>query len=152
MIARAEFPDVHELSAFAEKVWEQLLNHIRPIDVEDKMIDQSKNITLLESIAGRAIVYLIFTRHDQTWLPAYLGQSKGKYSRQRIRNHLFHKHIKTGSQLSKVQACANKGQAVGISFVEIDPPYLRHAIEEILIEKHSSSLSWNFQGKTRSGT
>lgn len=120
--------------------WDQ---HIKSIE------SNCDNKKILKEIASCHGVYAIHTRKQGTtkWSIKYIGQTGGVGSRQRIRNHLITKHKQTGSKLELVKSAVSSGKEIGISFVEVDPFFLRHAVEEILIAQCGKQLLWNNRGK-----
>ena len=76
----------------------------------------------------------------------YIGQSKSRYARQRLRNHLFIKSDRTGAMLDKIKVHVGSGGFVGVSWASIEPEALRHYVEERLIERHPES-DWNTHGR-----
>lgn len=105
-----------------------------------------KNIELLDAYSRKGGVYLISIIESSVWKPIYLGQTKSTYSRQRLRNHLFKKDKRTGSVLERIKELPLSTK-VSISFIQIEPEILRHAVEEYLIKQKTEILSWNRQGR-----
>jgi hypothetical protein len=141
-----------EVIRAAHRVWRRLTNpsNMRRVEFVAGDLEQTEtaNQELLSDCARRDIVYMISRGGSSgAWTPLYFGQSKAQYSRQRLRNHLFKKHRKTGSKLSSVQEIVRSGTQLAVSFCVVDPPWLRLPIEAILIEEHSNQLSWNLQGR-----
>ena len=106
-----------------------------------KEIDKS-NQKLLNHISNKAGVYTLFTLDGQDyWKILYIGQTQAKTARQRIRSHIVWRNKKTksgkitGSQFDEVHEIIMSGKELGFSFVEIHPAFLRHYIEENLIEE-----------------
>lgn len=111
------------------------------------------NKDFLNDIAQKPIVYCIWTgKTSETLEYKYIGHVGKQYSRQRLRNHLTKKHKKTGAQLKNTILALKEKHVVGISYVVTEPHYMRKALEDWLIEKHSEKLKWNKAGKTRSKT
>ena len=75
----------------------------------------------------------------------YIGKTKSNLAKERLKNHLFYKHKKTGSKLKYVKEAIQKNYTINISFIYITPESLRNYIEEELIIQHKPS--WNIQGK-----
>ncbi len=96
------------------------------------------NRALLEQVSGSASLYAIFTAGlgDRKHALRYIGKTTKKLARQRLTNHLFRKHEKTGSKLSHVVAHVRDGGAVLIAWVEVDPESIRNYLEEELIHRH----------------
>ena len=81
----------------------------------------------------------------------YVGETND-FSR-RFAEHLFGPAA-TGNQYQKVLASANNGYTIGVSYVEIEPPPMRLAIEDELIYKLTKSnypLPWNKKSVSKSG-
>ena len=116
---------------------------------ENLNLDISENHVLLNDVKGKGGVYAIFSdeKSKNYWTLKYIGQTKGKYSRQRIINHLFGKNKKTGAQLDRVIKAVKNGENLAISFVVISPEELRTYVEEKLIKTYEYYLEWNKQGR-----
>ena len=108
------------------------------------------NKDFLKAIAQKSIVYCIWTGKTQESLEyKYIGHVGKQQSRQRLRNHLTKKHNKTGAQLQNTILALKEKHVVGISYIVTNPHYMRKALEDWLIEKHSNSLKWNKTGKIK---
>jgi hypothetical protein len=105
------------------------------------------NEKLLKRASGSANLYAIFTATCDAATPClrYIGKTTKSLARQRIRNHLFSKHEKTGSKLAQVQAHTCGGGTVEIAWVGIEPESLRNYLEEELIRRHPEA-DWNGAG------
>ena len=142
-----------EIETSFEKVKNILLDynnfiHIKYFNFDHKTFDKL-NQELLKAISGNDIVYCIWSGESMTTLiPKYIGHTAGKTSRQRIRNHLTSKHDKTGAQLEKVKYVLSKKGYIGLSFVIVEPAYMRKSLEEWLIDNLSRQLEWNQIGRT----
>jgi len=99
---------------------------------------------LLSLISNNANIYAIFTteKNQKKRILRYVGKTKKKSARQRLRNHLIKKHKKTGAKLSKVIDHVQAGGSIEVSWIAIEPESLRNYIEEELIKIHSES-NWN---------
>lgn len=115
----------------------------------DTKSSEIHNIDFLKKISRKGGVYLIFIKNKNTeeWFPVYLGQTKLHYSRQRLKNHLFDKDLRTGSQLENVKSSLSESCSIGVNFTEIVPEILRHTVEEVLIKKYGVQLKWNKHGR-----
>lgn len=148
-----KFSEESKLMQFIEDVETELFKISKITTINYKSSDTEKdevlNTNLLKKISRKGGVYLIFTKPSNTseWFPVYLGQTKSNYSRQRLRNHLFKKDPRTGSQLENVKKSLLKNRSIGVNFVEIAPEILRHVVEEVLIKKYGQKLDWNKQGR-----
>lgn len=102
------------------------------------------NEDLLAKLSGSANLYAIFTagRGAKAHRLRYLGKTTRRLARQRIRNHLFCKHEKTGSKLAQVVAHACEGGTLEIAWVSVWPESLRNYLEEELIDRHPEA-DWN---------
>ena len=106
------------------------------------------NQDLLNGISGQPIVYCIWTGiSPSTLLPKYIGHAGSKISRQRVRAHLTKKNERTGAQLDRIKEALEQRKCIGISIVKIEPAYMRKALEDWLIDKHSEILEWNAIGR-----
>lgn len=108
------------------------------------------NRSLLESVSGSANLYAIFTSEDDTSESAlrYFGKTTKKLARQRVTNHLFRKHEKTGSKLANIMAHACGGGTVEIAWIEVHPESLRNYLEEELILRHPGA-DWNRENRVK---
>jgi hypothetical protein len=108
------------------------------------------NEALLAQVSRSANLYAIFTAacgvkgHSLR----YLGKTTRKLARQRIRNHLFRKHEKTGSKLARVISHVCDGGTVEIAWVSVWPESLRNYLEEELILRHPEA-DWNKENRER---
>jgi hypothetical protein len=108
------------------------------------------NKNLLDLVAGNSIVYCIWTRENaDEYHPKYIGHAGKSISRQRIRNHLSKKNIATGAQLDNIKNELLNNNSIGLSYLIIEPAYMRKALEDWLIDKNSDKLNWNNIGKRR---
>lgn len=125
------------------------INLIKYTSYDITTFDQN-NKELLKSIAGKSIVYCIWVGESINNIqPKYIGHVHQKISRQRMRAHLTKKNLATGAQLENIKQELLKKNAIGLTFVVIDPIYMRKALEEWLIDKHSRNLVWNKSGKAK---
>jgi hypothetical protein len=108
------------------------------------------NKSLLGSVSGSANLYAIFTSKDGTSesVLRYFGKTTKKLARQRVTNHLFRKHEKTGSKLAQVIAHACDGGTVEIAWIEVHPESLRNYLEEELILRHPEA-DWNRENRVK---
>ena len=86
-------------------------------------------------------VYAIFEND----ILVYIGKTKSNLAKERLKNHLFYKHKKTGSKLKYIKKAIQEYSTIDISFIYIEPESLRNYIEEELIIQHKPR--WNIQGK-----
>lgn len=108
------------------------------------------NSDFLKKVAGKSIVYCIWLGNTkQSLKPKYVGHVKETITRQRMRAHLTKKNKATGSQLAKVILAVEQGYSIGMTVVIIQPPYMRKALEDWLIAKHSKMLVWNEIGRSK---
>lgn len=163
-IPTLSFSGENELRQFSKEVWGVLTDEIitikystnfepnNPISWEQwRGIAESlksDNHEFLNSVHNHVGVYGIFTRDtsDTEWEIEYIGHSKGP--KQRIINHLFKKHEKTGAKLAKVKKAIEQGKQVGVSFVGIKPAELRRYVEMMLI--NDLEPKWCIHGNTGS--
>lgn len=84
------------------------------------------------------IVYFIFTDDDLK----YIGKSKGKYFRQRIKSHFFGIGKGTKSKFNFIKAEIG---SVSLKYLKVEPESLRNLLEEHLIEKFETHKKWNYK-------
>ncbi|WP_161890080.1 hypothetical protein [Pontibacter russatus] len=110
----------------------------------------SNNKATLDSLAGNAIIYCIWSgKTPADFSPKYIGHAGKLISRQRIRNHLSKKHLATGAQLDRIKLELENKNSIGLSYLIIEPDYMRKPLEDWLISKHSGLLEWNQVGKRK---
>lgn len=95
------------------------------------------------------MVYCIWISESLKPRPVYIGHSSASLSRQRLINHFIKKDPRTGSQLDKVKQAVSEGNQIGLSFLRIEPEYMRKPLEEWLIARNSEKLVWNIHGKRK---
>lgn len=95
------------------------------------------------------IVYCIWISDGSQSKSVYVGHSSASLTKQRLTNHFIKKDPRTGSQLDKVKQCISEGLQIGISFLRIEPDYMRKPLEEWLILRNREKLVWNIQGKKK---
>ena len=102
------------------------------------------NDKLLTKISSSANIYALFIAQSNSsnYELKYIGKTKQKLARQRLRNHLIHKHAKTGAKLDNVRSAIEKGSKCKIAFVSLKPESLRNYVEEELINRNSNA-TWN---------
>jgi hypothetical protein len=119
------------------------ISAIRYVNFNHKNFD-ANNQRLLEKVSGKSIVYCIWVgKSKKTFLPKYIGHSKGSKARQRLRAHLAYKSKGTGAKLDNVKEALKLKQFIAISIVVIEPAYMRKALEEWLLSEYSETLEWN---------
>ncbi|MFN8258151.1 MAG: hypothetical protein U0W24_20850 [Bacteroidales bacterium] len=124
------------------------IHQIRYKDFDRESFDDL-NKELLIAIAGKAIVYCLWVSDNKSaFIQRYIGHAAANISRQRIRAHLTKKNERTGAQLKKIIKALELKHNIGLSFIIIEPAYMRKALEEWLIENNSDTLEWNFVGKS----
>lgn len=127
------------------------INNINFINYPNSDLESfdKNNQSLLKTISGNDIVYCIWSGNSQISMnPKYIGHTAGKTSRQRIRNHLTSKHKKTGAQLERVKKELEQGRYIGLTYIIIEPAYMRTSLEEWLLAQPSINLKWNQIGRT----
>lgn len=152
-----KFKKMKSLDAFAEECKNYLLDESNRKAVKyksehtvnwDSGAIKVDNKKLLEEINGSANVYAIFTTNKNGKCELkYIGQSKQKYARTRLTNHLIKKHKKTGAKLQFVMDSVLSKKCIKISWVELECESLRHFIEENLILQLKPV--WNINGKRK---
>lgn len=115
----------------------------------DKLV--KANDALFEKFKN-ANLYAIFTggRGDKGHTLRYIGKTTRKLARQRIKNHLFKKHEKTGAKLFQVKEhiCCGDGGTIEVAAIHVSPESLRNYLEEELIGLHPEA-DWNRENKPR---
>ncbi|HCN46790.1 MAG TPA: hypothetical protein DIT18_14965 [Pseudomonas sp.] len=111
-----------------------------------------ENAMLLNELGGSANIYAIYTSQtqDSDFTLRYIGKTTRSLARQRIKNHLFNKHEKTGSKLQQIISHVSAGGYVKVSWVRIEPESLRNYLEEELINRHRCA-DWNRENAKRPG-
>ncbi|MDO6737372.1 GIY-YIG nuclease family protein [Wenyingzhuangia sp. 2_MG-2023] len=139
-----------QFDAIGDKLLDVNMVHTIEHDFKDLKNCLINNEALLVSVSSKDIVYCIWqTNANGSFEKTYIGQSKAKGARARIRNHLFKQTGKTKSKLEHVKKAIGEKKQIGFTFIEINPPFFRAAIEEYLIKKYSDSLPWNEIGKNK---
>jgi phage gp37-like protein len=102
------------------------------------------NSELLKNVANKFIVYCLWLGDNSTDLkPKYIGHAKNTISRQRLRAHLTKKNKATGAQLDKIKKYLDEQKYFGLTYLIIEPSYMRTSLEEWLINKNIDKLEWN---------
>ena len=102
------------------------------------------NAELLNEVANKFIVYCLWQGSNENKLnPKYVGHAKNTISRQRMRAHLTKKNKATGAQLDKIQQNLNEKKYIGITYLIIEPSYMRTALEEWILNINKEKLEWN---------
>lgn len=123
------------------------INHIKYIDFDHNTFDINNKV-FLETISKKSIVYCLWSGENITsFEPKYIGHSEGKTTRQRLRNHLTKKNERTGAQLLNIIDELKLDKLIAVSYVVIEPSYMRKSLEEWLIDQDSDTLLWNRIGK-----
>ena len=94
---------------------------------------------------GKPNLYAIYLKKNSKWELKYVGETKTKYARERLRNHLMSKNDSTGSKLEKVQKHLYDGFEIGVKVIHLSDEKFRHYFEERLIDA-LSPLEWNIHG------
>ena len=127
--------------------------NIMPVNYENFNCNSFDNLNqkLLSEISGNSVVYCIWVDGSNGLIPLYVGHVDGKYSRQRIRNHLTKKNENTGAKLDYVVAELENQKKIGISWLKIEPAYMRKVLEDWLIVKNANEtrLTWNKVGRKK---
>lgn len=108
------------------------------------------NKELLDKLKDKNIVYCIWCGDsDSNIKPCYVGHVNQHGSRGRMVNHLSKSNKATGTKLKQIKEAVECGKIIGLTFLVIDPPYMRTALENWLIENNSRKLEWNKNGRKR---
>jgi hypothetical protein len=102
---------------------------------------------IISKVQRIPIVYCIWIWDGSEPTPFYVGHSSASLSRQRLINHFVKKDPRTGSQLERVKQAVSEGKQIGVSFLKIEPDYMRKPLEEWLILRNREKLIWNIHGK-----
>lgn len=138
LLLEVKFSEAEKLLLNSENVYK-----IKYQDFQISTFDQL-NKEMLHDISNKCIVYCLWQGNDQNHLtPKYIGHAKNTISRQRIRAHLTKKNQATGAQLERIKESLFSKSFLGISYLEIEPNYMRTALEAWLIDKHYDKLEWN---------
>ncbi len=87
---------------------------------------------------------LIKELNSEEWELKYIGQRKSKFIKDRLRQHLIKKHIKTGAQLDNVNRSLKIGRQIGIKLFAVEPDELRQYYEQKLLQ-NIQNVNWNKQ-------
>lgn len=110
----------------------------------DKTTFDKLNSELLHNVSKKFIVYCLWLGDTQSDLkPKYIGHAKNTISRQRLRAHLTKKNKATGAQLDKITKYLDEKKFFGLTYLIIEPSYMRTSLEEWLINKNIDKLEWN---------
>lgn len=102
------------------------------------------NNEFLSAVSNKNIVYCLWIGESTNHLePVYIGQAKHTISRQKLRAHLTKKNAATGAQLDKIKDCLNNKKIIGLTFLTVEPGFMRTSLEEWLIIQNSQKLIWN---------
>lgn len=152
-----QYEHIHSLDDYVERVDAALLREENrravnyPQDCTQPWLGErlrEANQALLAAAAGEANVYAIFTAEPGSTAHTlrYIGKSTRALARQRLTNHLFQKHEKTGAKLDKITALVQAGGTVKVAWLRIEPESLRNYIEEELIQRHPEA-HWNRENR-----
>lgn len=114
------------------------------VENQNKMFTYEEFLELnYSNYKNRGVVYFLYVENKGSFELKYVGKSKGKYFRQRMRNHFYKKHARTGSKLKTIQKEIEKKNSVKLNFITTEPESIRNVIEEELIKIYKPNL-WNF--------
>lgn len=108
---------------------------------EDSAIDFQKVEDHLKRNNYYPNIYCLYILENESWKLVYIGQRKRIAIRERLRQHLVKKHIRTGSKLSNVTDHLNRKIMIGLKTISVDPDELRQYYENKLIKDFKPS--WN---------
>ena len=115
---------------------------------EDEINNENQDLFERLPVKDSGVVYAISLRDGQgngVWEKRYIGTSKEP--RKRIKQHLVACAQDTRSCLERVQEVVRCGRDIGISWVKIEPPFLRVGVEHMIIGlekvKNENALPWN---------
>jgi hypothetical protein len=117
---------------------------------KDVLSFDANNKEFLSEVKGKSVVYCLWTGTEkENIFPKYVGHVNSSISRQRFRAHLTKKNKATGAQLDKITAEVSLGYQIGVTYLEIDPAYMRKSLEDWLIQNHPDKAQWNKSGKKK---
>ena len=118
---------------------------------KDCITDFDKNNKkFLDDISKKSVVYFIWVGISINELsPFYVGHAFETISKQRMIAHFSRKNKATGSKLENIKKAIEDNCFLGVTFVQIDPGYMRTSIEEWLIVKYADKLIWNINGRRK---
>lgn len=148
-----EFQNIESLENYVSDIDSFLKNEMNHHEVDYSCVGNSgwnvelinkANDELLTKVSGSANIYALFIAqlNSSKYELKYIGKTTQKLARQRLRNHLIHKHAKTGAKLNNVRSAIEKGAKCKIAFISLKPESLRNYVEEELINRNSNS-TWN---------
>lgn len=94
------------------------------------------------SFKNKGIVYFVFENEELK----YIGKSKGKYFRYRMKNHFIKKNKGTASKINEIKLAQKGGKSIKLSYLTVSPESFRSVVEDelIVLLKHKNKL-WNLQ-------
>lgn len=113
-----------------------------------------KSIEKYKKLNG-VYVICVKNKNDSKWIFKYIGQ-KCSNSESRFIHHFVKKpesksksEFKVGAMIDKVKIEASSGNTVGIIFLATTPYYLRHSIEEYILQTSGMKFEWNGRSKKK---
>jgi hypothetical protein len=96
-------------------------------------------------LSNSGIVYIIYIEEDGICIPKYIGKSKGKYFKARLKSHFQGVGVKNGTN-SKFHRIKEE-KKVCFKFIQTEPCSLRNLLEELLIENYNRNNCelWNYK-------
>lgn len=117
-------------------------------------VKESKNINkeaISKLVNNGANIYALWVKRAKgRWELKYIGQRKESGIRERLCQHLFSKHKKTGSQLENIIREVGENHKIGVSCIRVVPDAMRSSVEEGLISEHKDSPLWNTHNTMKS--
>lgn len=117
-------------------------------------VKESRNINkeaISKLVNNGANIYALWIKRAKgKWELKYIGQRKESGIRERLCQHLFSKHKKTGSQLEKIKREVRENHKIGVSCIRVVPDAMRSSVEEGLISRHKGQLLWNTHNTMKS--
>jgi len=122
-----------------EKIIEKIISDCeKELEVAKELSFSSvEEVTNTIKISKFGIVYYILS----DGVIRYIGKSRGKYFRQRVKSHFF--GIGKGTK-SKYDYIKNE-KNITIKYIEVEPESLRNLVEEFLIDKNKNPKDWNYK-------
>lgn len=116
-----------------------LVNKTNQLLKNEKAYKNIKEIEF-ENLLEFGIVYVVYENEK----PVYIGKSKGKYFKSRLKSHFEGVGVNSGtkSKYNRIKDSEN----IKLKFVKTNPCALRNMLEELLIDDFKQKYElWNFK-------
>jgi len=123
------------------------LSKLRRIEKRMRAARKDNHSVIDDLLKDGANLYAIWVCKvgSKKWVLKYIGQRKDHYIRERLGQHLFHRHPRTWSQLGRVAQELQAGSRIGVSVLRVLPDELRSSIEEGLTKRNTNL--WNIHNR-----